>query len=113
MLKKVGTKVVICPEWRLIFLPVKHNWWEKASLPLIEQGVESLGKICGFIMDNGAEYIDVNNVLKIFNIISPIYLVRPGCGNGGLDWRIVSSVCERHLDDRFVVVERRKHGNQD
>lgn len=37
---------------------------------------------------------------------SPIYLVRPGCGNGRLRWQDVRHALSEILDDRFVIVER-------
>jgi len=38
--------------------------------------------------------------------LDKVYLVRPGCGNGRLDWRDVKKVLLARLDDRFVVVEK-------
>ena len=33
-----------------------------------------------------------------------VYLTRPGCGLGGLDWLVLGPVIDGILDDRFVVL---------
>lgn len=74
-------------EDRIIFtLPVKHHWYEKADLGLIEQSIKIL-----------VTKIDVWG-------IEEVALPRPGCGNGKLNWKEVCPVIEPYLDDRFVVV---------
>lgn len=70
----------------LATLPVKHNWWERADLELIE---ESTRKLVDLVNWTGAE-----------SIVMP----RPGCGNGGLDWSEVKPIIEPLLDDRFTVI---------
>jgi len=75
----------------LLLFPTKHDWWEKSDLELIEKSTKELVDL----FDN---YISGYAV--------PIYLVRPGCSNGGLDWKDVKPILEKYLDDRFVVVER-------
>ena len=35
---------------------------------------------------------------------SQVVLPRPGCGGGGLEWRNVRSILERHLDERFLII---------
>ena len=75
----------------LLFFPTKYDWWEKSSLALIETSTKELVDL----FDN---YISGYTV--------PIYLVRPGCSNGQLDWKNVKPILEKYLDDRFVVVER-------
>lgn len=72
----------------LIFFPVKHNYWKRADLDLIEKSVKELVDL----FDNVIDYP------------TPIYMVRPGCGYGQLDWKDVKPILERYLDDRFVVV---------
>lgn len=73
----------------LFTLPVKHNWNEKADLALIMQSLALL-----------RTEADSSLSLK-----GHIYLPRPGCGNGGLQWSVVKPFIEPILDDRFVVVE--------
>ena len=87
-IKEMGNVVHHWGQQGLILFPVKHNWWEKADLVLIEQSVQQL----------------VDLFEQMTDYPTPIYLVRPGCGNGGLDWSVVKPVLEKYLDDRFVVV---------
>jgi hypothetical protein len=52
----------------LLILPVKHNWWEKASLELV---TASRTFLCGEAVHNpGVTF----------------HVPRLGCGNGRLDW---------------------------
>jgi len=76
----------------LLFFPTKHNWWEKSDLVLIEESTRQL-----------RDFFD--NVISEYPV--PIYLPRPGCSNGGLDWEDVKPILEKYLDDRFVVVQRK------
>ncbi len=70
----------------LISFPVKHHWHEVADLDLIRQSTyELLG-------------------LNARHCFPQIYLPRPGCGNGGLDWKDVQPVLAPLLDDRFTIV---------
>lgn len=80
----------IFPEERLITFPVKYNWWEKANLTLIGKSASKLAQVFGFAGIEG----------------SVVYMVRPGCGNGKLDWKDVKPILEKYLDDRFIIVER-------
>ena len=73
---------------RMISFPTKYNWWEKSCPKLIESSTLTL-----FSM--------VNN-LKL----SEIYMVRPGCSNGRLNWADVKPILEKYLDDRFIIVNR-------
>jgi len=75
----------------LLLFPTKHDWWEKSDLKLIETST--------------MELVDLFDNL-ISDYPTPIYLVRPGCSNGQLDWKDVKPLLETYLDDRFVVVER-------
>lgn len=87
-IKAEGNNLCILDKWRLIAFPVKHNWWEIASGTLIVKSARKL-----------AELPELNA------IPTPIYMPRPGCGNGGLRWAPIRGLLEPILDDRFVVVE--------
>lgn len=70
----------------LLSFPVKHNWWEKASLNLIIQSTRDL--------------VRAVDLMKWEHVVMP----RPGCGNGGLKWETVGPEIAGYLDDRFTVV---------
>ncbi len=76
----------------IIAFPVKYKWQENATLTLIS-------KSC-------IELVYLVDCETLQNIKTPIYMVRPGCGNGRLNWKDVKPILEKHLDDRFIVVER-------
>lgn len=61
----------------LIIFPVKHNWWEPASIELIKMSTAWL-----------KEYAENNG------IVSQFHLPRPGCGNGRLRWEDVKPLLE-------------------
>ncbi len=75
---------------RIISFPVKNNWWEKGSLILIERSCNEMLNLLTY---------------EPYREIKEVYLVRPGCGNGQLNWEDVRPILEKYLDDRFVVVE--------
>ena len=72
--------------YNLFSFPVKHNYWEKASLALIKDSAEELA-------------------FQVLPIYQRIIMVRPGCGNGGRGWSVVKPIVSL-LDNRFIIVER-------
>lgn len=90
-IKTMGNRLHPFPDSRLFCYPVKWQWFEKADLCLIAVSSSQLA--------------DYPNEAYIAVQI-PIYMVRPGCGNGRLDWKDVKPVLEKYLDDRFIVVNR-------
>lgn len=76
---------------QLISFPVKHHWAEKADLPLIKRSVQELKTL--------AKTLDGKLAPNL-----PIYMPRPGCGNGGLTWIEVKPILIKYLDARFTVV---------
>lgn len=73
----------------LISFPVKHNWWERADLNLIDRSAKELEALVGHL-----------------EIKSPVILPKVGCHNGRLDWKDVEPILDRYLNnERFMVVD--------
>lgn len=88
-IRSYGNLVFPFHDQRIITFPVKHKWWEIADLYLIESGLQQL-------------YFQLENLN-----INKIYMPKPGCGNGKLNWESqVKPLCEKYLDDRFIVVDK-------
>lgn len=87
-LTQSGNHVYAFPFCRVITFPVKAHWRDRAAPGLIRQSVKEL-----------VDLVDAGGGVPL-----PVYLVRPGCGNGGLRWAAVKPLLAP-LDDRFVVVE--------
>jgi hypothetical protein len=79
--------VFVFPEWRLITFRVKWHWGDTADMELIDRTARLLST------DERVANMD------------HVYLPRPGCGNGHLQWSDVRAVIAPILDDRFTVVE--------
>jgi len=74
----------------IVSFPVKYNFWEKASLTLIEKSAKELVEAA-------------NNRESWKKILIP----RPGCGNGKLDWNTeVKPILEGILDNRFYIISK-------
>ncbi len=83
-----GNHVFYFPEYRLITFPVKHNWWEAADLGLIDRSARELLKS-----------------IEVKKIKEAVYLPRPGCGNGRLNWEDVKKILSPILkSDQFHIV---------
>ena len=92
LIKLQGNFVYLFSKYRIITFPVKYNWYEKADIKLIEQSTKEL--VGAYEIINYPKKLDFN-----------VCLVRPGCGNGQLNWEDVKPVLEKYLDDHFIVVE--------
>jgi len=90
LLSREGNIVHVFNSMRLFTFPVKHHWQEDADIALIKASARQL-----------VDYADAKH-------LDQVYLVRPGCGNGKLDWNFVKPKIAPLLDDRFVIVERRR-----
>lgn len=86
-IREFGNRVFYFEEYCLFSFPTKHVWWENSDLSLIKQSVEDLEA----------------QVSALWLGKTHIYLPRPGCGNGNLDWDVVKPIVEV-LPDNFVVV---------
>lgn len=68
----------------LFSFPVKHNWWEKADIELIKHSLKEIIVIFNRGMSNKDERF---------------LIPRPGCGNGGLNWKDVKPELQKVLDE--------------
>lgn len=87
-IKTEGNIPLYCRGWKLFTFPVKHEWWERADLQLIQESAQIL-----------ANYAKERPALVF-------YLPRPGCGNGKLDWNTEVKPLLESLDlpDNIVIV---------
>lgn len=77
----------------MLSFPVKHNWWETADIELIKESCKTLMEA----LDTLAIERDVEECTAL--------LVRPGCGNGKLDWETqVKPAIAPLLDDRVYII---------
>src|SRR3990167_6251952 len=51
LLKVHGNHVMGFPDYRLLTMPVKHNWYEKADLELIERSCQELKEHVDYLAD--------------------------------------------------------------
>lgn len=84
-----------CNPTHLISFPVKDHWKEGADTALIHRSTIELYYLVHIILPSADIKTDV------------VAMPRPGCGCGRLSWSVVKPIVEPHLDDRFVIVERR------
>jgi hypothetical protein len=73
-------------DWRLFSFPVKWYWRDQADPALIMRSAERL----------------MTEIIRWS--IPVVYLVRPGCGAGQLDWSHVKPLIEPIFDDDRVVI---------
>jgi len=88
-IKELGHKVFVFYVGNgidLISFPTKYHWKDPSDINLIEKSANELIQL-------------INK-----NRYNMVVLPRPGCCNGGLDWKDVKKVIEPILDNRVVVV---------
>lgn len=66
-LVKYGNVVMYFKDYNVITFPVKHKWFMKGDLDLIKQSAKDL-------------------TTMVYKLNRPVFLPKPGCGNGQLDW---------------------------
>jgi hypothetical protein len=76
-------------EYRIFSFPTKDKVYAPSSLGFIEKSAK-----------NVVIFIDRMS----YDYIPRVYLPRPGCGLGELQWEDVRPVLVKHFDDRFIVV---------
>ena len=98
MVKLAGSHVAAYVEERVITFPVKYHYYDRADMRLIERSARELAGM--------KRMWDRDGNTRPRTIKDLVYMVRPGCGNGGLEWSMVKPVIEPFLDDHFIVVEK-------
>lgn len=78
-IKEEGNNVFIFDQYDIITFPVKHNWFENAELELIEKSCVQLSELFEEGYQLGAD-------------LPKIYMPKPGCLNGKLDWKDVEQI---------------------
>ena len=78
---------LVAGDVEIISFPVKHKWFERADVKLIEKSADRLREIA-------MNHTDLNFVLP-----------RPGCGNGHLLWLEVKPIVDK-LPDNVLVITR-------
>jgi hypothetical protein len=102
-IKRLGNIPFVSNDDKIITFPVKHNWWEVADIDLIRASAKIIrGLVNGF--GDSSEYSDYYSPMLEIN---SLYIPRPGCGNGKLDWKDVKKVLEPIFDDeRYIIITK-------
>jgi len=87
LVREQGNHVHLIGE-RLVSFPVEQDPYRTPELALIERSCRELVTLAD---TQGWEQVVVP---------------RPGCGSGGLSWKEVRPLLERHFDRRFIVIGR-------
>lgn len=86
LVKVHGNRAFYIVTCRLFSFPTKHDWKDKSDINLIAQSC--------------CDIVDITNKVGF----EQVYLPKPGCANGQLNWDDVNAVISQILDDRFTVV---------
>lgn len=87
-LKRYGNRVFVYPSMKLITFPTKNNWRDNSDIELIKISCIQL--------------VEVMVKFKIDNL----WLPRPGCNNGKLEWEDVRKIIEPLLNNNITVCGR-------
>ena len=84
------------PEYNLFNFPTKFDWRKDSDINLIKMSVNNLSEIVTYKRRNDTTFVNFDR----------IYLVRPGCSNGHLNWEEVKPIISKYLDDSYIVVNK-------
>jgi len=86
LVHKYGNHAFYLTMENIFSFPTKNDWRDKSDINLIAR--------------SAMEITDIANRIGL----SQVFLPKPGCANGQLDWSEVNAVISIALDDRFTVV---------
>ena len=86
--EEYGNRPFVCVEEKIITFPTKRNWRDLSDVFLIRESA----KLIVAIVDKYG--------------IGSVVGTRPGCGNGGLDWKTVKPYIADVFDDKFTIIDR-------
>lgn len=86
LVRGLGNHVHHLSDIGIISFPVKHKFFEDADIHLIQ-----------------VSSIELRELL-LMNGLTEVYMPRPGCGNGRLDWANVRHTIEPYLGDLVTIV---------
>jgi len=92
VIEKLGNNVFFWDKEQLITFPTKHVWWEKSDLKLIEKSAIQLAEYFDEPWNMGAD-------------LPRIFMPKPGCSNGKLDWKDVEPIISSHLSHLVTMVD--------
>jgi hypothetical protein len=90
--KEKGNTVLFINKYRLFTFPVKHKWFEKADLELIEDSARTIADMFYEGYNLGAD-------------LPKLFMPKPGCGNGGLLWKDVEPVINPYLEPLVTIID--------
>ncbi len=93
-IKEKGNNVFIWDEEGLITFPTKHVWMDDSDLELIEQSAQQLSELFEQGYQLGAD-------------LPKIYMPKPGCANGNLNWKDVEPIINGTLAHLVTMVDLR------
>ncbi len=92
IIKNEGNNVYIWHEEGLITFPTKHVWMDDSDLELIERSAQQLAEEFEEGYQLGAD-------------LPKIYMPKPGCSNGNLNWKDVEPIIEGTLAHLVTIVD--------
>lgn len=89
LVKDYGNKPFALSAYRICSFPTKDHWQDPSPPALIARSARWIMK----------DYINGK-------VIDRLYLPKPGCANGGLEWSVVKAILEPiFTDDRIVICD--------
>lgn len=104
-IKSIGNFPYIFPDYKIITCPVKRQFYHKADIDFVVYSLQIISEAIKYPYEYWRSRNEIKNVNLPLQAIEKIYIPRPGCDNGKLDWETeVKPKISKILDDRFTIV---------